>query len=54
MNNAINYSGFIDIDLKSDDDFEPYGYSEADARLEPNLNTAQAKTASCNDYSNEQ
>lgn len=53
MNNSINYSGFIDIDLKSDDDFEPYGYSEADARPETNLNTAPAKTAGYNDYAEE-
>ena len=27
MNNAINYSGFVDMFLDSSDDFEPYGYS---------------------------
>lgn len=53
MNNAINYSGFIELDLKSDDDFEPYGYSEADARPEASINTAQIKTAGLNDYSDE-
>lgn len=42
MNNAINYSGFIDIDLKSDEEFEPYGYSEADARPEPGMNISQS------------
>jgi len=25
MNNSINYSGFIEMFLESDDDFEPYG-----------------------------
>lgn len=27
MNNSINYSGFVDMLLNSDGDFEPYGYS---------------------------
>lgn len=26
MNNSINYSGFIELCLNSNDDFEPYGY----------------------------
>jgi hypothetical protein len=25
MNNAINYSGFVEMCLDSNDDFEPYG-----------------------------
>ena len=44
MNNSINYSGFIDVDVKSDDDFEPYGYSEADARPESSHNSTFRKT----------
>ena len=43
MNNSINYSGFIDLDLKSDEEFEPYGYSEADARPEPGINAIPTK-----------
>lgn len=26
MNNSINYSGFIEFCLNSNDDYEPYGY----------------------------
>ncbi|WP_455217971.1 hypothetical protein [Kaarinaea lacus] len=25
MNNSVNYTGFIDMFIDSDDDFEPYG-----------------------------
>ena len=39
MNSAINYSGFVDLFLASDEDFEPYGAGSgmpgASRRLEP-------------------
>lgn len=53
MNNAINCSGFVEMYLKSDDDFEPYGYSEADARLETNLNTAQLNIAGYTEFTDD-
>ena len=37
----------------SDDKFEPYGYSEADARPENNLNTSQIKTAGHKEFTDD-
>lgn len=31
MNNSINYSGFVEMFLNSDDDYEPYGCGETHA-----------------------
>ena len=39
MNNSFNYSGFIEMFLNTNDEFEPYGFIDdlpAGAEVEPN------------------
>lgn len=49
MNTSINYSGFVDMCLDSDDDFEPYGYSDTSESLEKVYNCIQSYKAGFND-----
>ena len=53
MNNSINCSGFVDMFLNSNDDYEPYGYSDADASFENAPNTAQLNSAGHNEYTDD-
>jgi len=49
MNTSINYSGFTDMFLDSDDDFESYGCSETNESLERIYNSIQTYKAGFND-----
>ena len=49
MNSSINYSGFNEMFLDSNDDFEPYGCSETNDSLEKIYNSIQAYKAGFND-----
>ena len=49
MNSSINYSGFAEMFLDSNDDFEPYGCSETNASLEKIHNSIQAYKAGFSD-----
>lgn len=49
MNNSINYSGFVDIYLDSDDEFEPYGDVDTNEILEKIYNSIQTYKAEFND-----
>jgi len=49
MNNSINYSGFTDMFIESNEDFEPYGYSETNDSLEREYNNVQSYKAGFND-----
>ena len=40
MNNSINCSGFVEMFADSFDDFDPYGYSALDAKMEQAHNIA--------------
>ncbi len=46
MNNAINYSGFLEMCLDSNDDFEPYGCAVAPQRASEHAELAQPAQAS--------
>jgi hypothetical protein len=44
MNNRLNYSGFIEMFLESNDEFEPYGViTESLEQFEPQACTASAE-----------
>ena len=44
MNNRLNYSGFIEMFLESNDEFEPYGViTESLEPLQPQACTASAE-----------
>ena len=43
MNSSINYSGFTDMFIDSDDEFEPYGCSETNDSLERIYNSKLIK-----------
>ena len=45
MNTSINYSGFVDSFLDSDDDFEPYGCSDTNECLEKIYNSIESYKA---------
>ena len=49
MNNAINCSGFMDMLRDSNEDFEPYGYSDVNESLQNINNSVQAYKAGFND-----
>ena len=49
MNDSINYSGFVDMLLDSEDDFEPYGYADTNESLEKIYNSIQSYKAGFND-----
>ena len=49
MNNSINYSGFVDMFLDSEDDFEPYGCSDTNESLEKIYNSIQSYKAGFDD-----
>lgn len=49
MNTSINYSGFVDMFLDSEDDFEPYGCSETTESLEKIYNSIQSYKAGFSD-----
>ena len=49
MNNAINCSGFMDMLRDSNEDFEPYGYSDVNESLQKVYNSVQAYKAGFND-----
>lgn len=49
MNNSINYSGFVDILLDADDDYEPYGFGETSDSLENIYNCIQSYKAGFED-----
>lgn len=41
MNNSFNYSGFIELFLNSNDDFEPYGFAD---NLPPGVDPQSAQS----------
>lgn len=49
MNDSINYSGFVDILLDSDEDYEPYGCGETSDSLEKIYNCIQSYKAEFED-----
>jgi len=49
MNNSINYAGFTDMFIESNEDFEPYGCAEINERLDKIYNNIQAYKAGFND-----
>lgn len=49
MNDSINYSGFTDLFLNTDDDFEPYGCSETTESLEKIYNSIESYKAGFSD-----
>lgn len=49
MNSSFNYSGFTEMFLDSNDDYEPYGCSETNTGLEKIYNNIQSYKADFND-----
>ena len=49
MNSSINYSGFTEMFINSDDEFEPYGCSETNDSLERIYNSIQTYKTGFND-----
>lgn len=49
MNDSINYSGFVDMFLDSNDDFEPYGCVETNESLERIYNSIESYKAEFSD-----
>lgn len=49
MNQSVNYSGFVDMFLDSNEDYEPYGCSEINESLKKLYNSVQAYKTGFND-----
>ena len=49
MNNSINYSGFTDMFIDSNEDFEPYGFVDLSDNMEKTHNNTQTRKAGFND-----
>lgn len=49
MNDSINYSGFVDMLLDSDEDYEPYGCVETSESLEKIYNSIESDKAEFSD-----
>ena len=49
MNNSINYAGFIEMFIDSNEEFEPYGCSGVNENLDNIYNKVQAHKAGFKD-----
>lgn len=50
MNSSINYSGFVEMFLESNDDFEPYGCTDANESMEDMHRNLQSHKAGISNW----